>query len=116
MQDQAEVWILAQRSHFLHSHLFLVLNIGGKLFLVEGTVNDTPLTVLQMFDFEWSGTSSFNEKTKQLLRDFEGWTFNKFEPFERWGMDQVDYKSIVFWHIISTVFMPYGFIFWRVIC
>ena len=72
--------------------------------------------VLQMSDFERSGTSSNGKETKQLLRDFEGWTFKKFERFEGWGMGKVDYKSIVFWYIISTVFMLYSLIFWRVIC
>ena len=69
-----------------------------------------------MSDSEWSGTSSFREKTKQLLRDFKGWKFKKVKQFESWGMDQVDYRSIVFWNIISTVFMPNILIFWRVIC
>ena len=69
-----------------------------------------------MSDSEWSGTSSFREKTKQLLRDFKSWKFKKVKQFESWGMDQVDYRSIVFWNIISTVFMPNILIFWRVIC
>ena len=64
-----------------------------------------------MSDFEWSGTSSNGKETTQLLRDFEGWTFKKFERFEGWDMGQVDYKSIVFWYIISTVFMLYSLIF-----
>ena len=67
-----------------------------------------------MSDFEWSGTSSFREKAKQLLRAFEGWTFKKFEQFEGWDMGQVDHKKIVFWYIITAVYMPYSLIFWRV--
>ena len=35
MDTSAEVTLL-------HSHTFSVLNIGGKLFLVKGTVNNTP--------------------------------------------------------------------------
>ena len=40
----AEIWILAQRSHFLLSHIFSVLVIGGKFFLVKVTVNNIPST------------------------------------------------------------------------
>ena len=38
-----------------------------------------------MFDFEWSGTSSLRETTKQLLRDFECWKFKKVMQFEDAG-------------------------------
>ena len=58
-----------------------------------------------MFDFEWSGTSSFCETTKQLLRDFECWKFKKVMQFEDWGMGKADYRSVVFWYIISKVFI-----------
>ena len=49
-----------------------------------------------MSDFEWSWISSFREKTKQFLRDFEGSKFKKFKQLEGLRMVQVDNESAVF--------------------